>query len=96
MKGAKRVHNVVDAGEVEATFQRVFGYHPYSLQATEEAANDSIAEFHVTGEVDVDDDEEDIALIKMGKVPLYRTNLLLNLLARGGHIETGWYLVRVA
>lgn len=95
MKGHMQSHNIVDASEVEAMFKRVFGDHPYSFEATEEGGNDSIHEFHVTGIVDTDDDEEDIALIKMGKVPLYRNNLLLNLLARDRHIETGWYLVRV-
>lgn len=92
------MHNVVDASEVEAAFVRVFGNHPYSFAAVETGVAglifEALAEFHVTGEVDADDDEEDIALIKMGKVPLYRNNLLLNLLARDGHIETGWYLVR--
>lgn len=97
--GVKRVVNIVEAEEVEGAFKRVFGDHPYSFRRTEYAHLAKIGEgqitFHVTGQVDEDDDEEDIALIKMGKVPDYRNNLLLNLMARDGHIDVGWYLVRV-
>lgn len=97
LKVTTQVINLVDSSTLEAFVEESYKLTSYSFAAVEECGNDSDHAFHVDGNLDEDDDEEDIKLIREGKeVPTYRNALLLDILCHDGLIPPGNYLIQVS
>lgn len=91
----QHVH-LVDHKELDRFIEEAYGLEGYSFVATEQAPNQSDHPFTVDGTYDADDDYDDIRDIKRGKVPLFRTQLLLDIMCKDGLLPAGNYLVNVA
>lgn len=99
LKTSDRVIRTVSHFDLEDFARKAYGLEDYSFITTEgDAENGHDYAFTVSGkDVNLNDDEEDIALIKAGiEVPSFRNGLLLDLLALDGLIVPGYYLVQVA
>lgn len=97
LKVKTQIINLVDYAELERFAREVYNLSNYEFAAVEECDNDSDHAFVVSALSPdrLDDDAEDIALIRGGHVPLYRNHLLLDLLCTDNLLAPGNYLISV-
>lgn len=98
LKVKTQIINLVDYTELERFATQAYSLRDYEFVAVEECGNDSDHAFVVSSlsPERLDDDAEDIALIRGGEVPTYRNHLLLDLLCTDNLLAPGNYLIAVS
>lgn len=95
LKSVKKTVNSVDHFDLEDFVRDIYNVD-YEFVAVQECGNYSEHEFNVTGEVSDLDKENWQRYLKQGFIPVYRNNLLLNIMASENLIEKGIYLIYVS
>lgn len=85
--------------ELRTLAEVAYGIKDFNIAETEEKSNDSYCLYTVERGPDTwtkENEQAKIESIRGGYVPLYRTNLFMNLLCEDGHLEPGRYLVEIS
>lgn len=94
LKCEKKTYLRVSYKDFDSFVESVYGC-PFSVTASEEMRNDSVYSFNgIDGIVDEYDEERIDSFLK-GNEEMFIARILLNDLARKGHIEPGDYIINV-